>query len=135
MKKFIAIALLCLSLPVCAETIQGSVSQNVFAPQWSDVCTWSAYWDIDVNKNYKKAEKKYWKERRIQFNKQVLACEQTANVSDCYQAIIALEAERTQKWEDSYKDERKQRAVKTAGTVGTVGVLGGLTALILNIIY
>ena len=135
MKKFIVIALLFSFLPASADTVQGSVSQNVFAPQWEDVCSWSAYWDIDVEKKYKKTEKKYWQKRRIQFDKEVLACEQTANVADCYNAILELEAERTKKWEDSYKDERKQRAVKTAGAVGTVGVLGGLTALILNIIY
>ena len=146
MKKIFLFVALLFSCSVCfADTIydyqpenvkQGYISENVFAPQWVDVCTYSAYWDIDTSKNYKKSEKKYWKERRIQFDKEVSACEaKGGDVSACYSAIISIEQERTAKWEATYKDERKQRAVKTAGTVGTVGVLGGITALILNILY
>ena len=114
MKRFLASVLLSsVILPAIAETQQAQISQNVFAPQWSDVCSHTAYWDIDVNKNYKKTEKKYWKERRIQFEKEVLACETRAtDLESCYQDIISLEASRTEKWNTTYAEERKARMVK-----------------------
>lgn len=122
-----------------AEEIQrGSVSQNVFEPQWSDICTYSAYWDIDINKDYVKAEKQYWKERRIQFNKEINYCRANSdkiNLSDCYQAIIAVENDRTLKWTTTYADERKQRTIKTGGAVATLGILGITAAKLLDVFY
>jgi hypothetical protein len=131
MKKIIITLILCtLVLDVFADVKEAYVSQNVFAPQWSDVCTYSAYWTIDTSKDYKKTDKKYWKERRIQFNKEILACEQAnTNLEDCYNTILVIEAERTAKWEATYKDERKARLVKGGIATGAVTLLGIFTCL------
>lgn len=133
MKKIFAslfIILLLASQAAFADVKQASVSKNVFAPQWSDVCTYSAYWTIDTTKNYKKTDKKYWKERRIQFDKEILACETAgANMADCYNTVLAIEAERTAKWEQTYKDERKARLVKGGIATGAVTLLGIFTCL------
>lgn len=131
MKKFVATLLVSfIIVPAFAQVQQMSVSQNVFAPQWSDVCTHSAYWDIDVNKKYIKNEKKYWQERRIQFNKEILACEaNSTDIKACYDEVIALETDRTAKWEVTYQDEKSDRMLKGGGIGTMITVLGAFVAL------
>ena len=103
---------------------------TVFAPQWSDVCTYSAYWDISTTKKYLKSEKKYWQTRKIQFEKEVETCKVLDAPSACYEHIVQLENERTAKWETTYHDEREQRSKKTTAAIGVTGFFISLFSIL-----
>lgn len=110
---------------------KSAYAKSVFAPQWSDICPYAAYFSIDVNKNYKKVDKKYWKERRIQFDKEIAACASQKDIplADCYDSVVALEAERTAAWATNYKDEKNARLAKGGIFAAWTAILGAFTCL------
>ena len=71
-------------LPVFAE--------NFFEPEWSEFAP-SQYKEISVSKQYFSPNKRYWAERRKNFEKRLLKCNSYSNdrQTECYNELRNLE--------------------------------------------
>lgn len=72
-KKCIMFLMLCVTLPAFAY----------FEPDWSEFCP-PKYVNLSTSKNYFWAEKKYWLNRRLNFEKNKNYCETQKNKENCF---------------------------------------------------
>ena len=86
-KALILLVLILISSPVLAY----------FEPEWSEFCP-ITYKNIDLTKNYKLPIKKYWQQRRIDFNKNLGYCKSIENEEkryNCFSELRRIEKEKT----------------------------------------
>lgn len=84
MKKLLLILVLC-TAPALAY----------FEPEWSEFCPYG-YRNISTSKDYKIPIKKYWQQRRINFEKNKSYCKTVSDVDACYAELRRIENEKTQ---------------------------------------
>lgn len=78
MKRIIAFILTILTVsPVFGE---------VFAPQWDEFCP-PSYVNLDKDKSYFLAEKKYWVARKKVFEDKMIYCEARKDKEGCYNGL------------------------------------------------
>lgn len=71
-------------------------ANTFFEPQWKEFCP-SQYINISLEKNYKLAEKKYWQQRKKDFNIKINQCRRYSDDkrSACHASIREIESNAT----------------------------------------
>lgn len=72
-------------------------SESYFAPQWNEFCP-NQYANLDPEKDYILAEKKYWQQRKKDFDRKVKRCSFISNDFDkekCYNDLRQIEGNAT----------------------------------------
>lgn len=121
-KQIITILLLCSISPVFAEAY--------FEPQWNEFCP-NQYINLDPDKDYILAEKKYWQERKRDFDKKIAHCkslEDNDKQEACYENIRRIEtnASNTHLAELQYKQEVINSSANM--TNATTGIINSMNS-------
>lgn len=71
-------------------------SNTYFEPQWNEFCP-NQYINLDTEKNYKLAEKKYWQQRKEDFDEKINTCKSLIpeEHSACYNNLRLVESNAT----------------------------------------
>ena len=71
-------------------------AHTFFEPQWNEFCP-NQYANISLEKNYKLAEKKYWQQRKKDFNSKINQCRRYSGdkLSACYASLRQIEGNAT----------------------------------------
>lgn len=79
-------------LSVIASLMAPAFADAVFAPDWKEFCP-PQYANIDTQKDYKLAEKQYWANRKLNFEKRIEKCDSlNPNQQEaCYAKVRELE--------------------------------------------
>ena len=90
MKRLLIIGLIFMNtMPVFAE--------SYFAPQWNEFCP-NQYANLDPEKDYILAEKKYWQKRKKDFDRKIKRCNSIINEYEkekCYNDLRQIEGNAT----------------------------------------
>lgn len=92
MKKTILFLML-----ISAFNVMSATAESFFPPEWNEFCP-SRYIYIHPEKKYILNEKKYWQQRKINFEKKVGYCKTlpSSKKEDCYKEVRLMENNATE---------------------------------------